>query len=154
MTLRFALVCAALAAGLTMPPPLLAAAVTVGNLYFRMPAFDSDPFDPHSVSLTETGVNSVSMSYTSARGSQGRLSSNAAAGTVKAFAHAVNGAIGVAAGDEVWSQVYIRDYFTVNGPAAGTPVSLTAYFTVDGTLSGAASRSRKPCKRTRMPLWR
>ncbi|MBL8223041.1 MAG: PEP-CTERM sorting domain-containing protein, partial [Bryobacterales bacterium] len=57
-------------------------------------------------------------------------------GVIQAYAYARNGINGVASPDEVWARGYIQDDFIVTGAAPGTPLSLMAYFTVNGVFSG------------------
>lgn len=138
----FPLITAAFMIGL--PLLVLAAPVhatpasTFAELYFRHEGYAVPP-DEAGAYLVDYGTNFASLSYTSARGSIGRFTADATAGTLRGFADAVNGAIGVAPGDEVWARGHVLDYFTLHGPTPGAPVSITASFTLDGTLSGAAS---------------
>lgn len=132
------LVTAALVIGL--PLLLLAAPVhatpasTFAELNFRR--FDEEPFTDPGIYMTDSGTSLASLSHTSPRGSISRFTADATAGTLRGFADAV---IGVAGGDEVWARGHVLDYFTLHGPIPSAPVSITAYFTLDGTLSGSGS---------------
>lgn len=110
---------------------------TFAELNFRR--FNEEPFTDPGYYVNEYGTNLTSLSYTSPRGSIGWFTADAAAGTLRGFADAVNGVIGVVGGDNVYARGFVNDDFTLNGPTPGTPVSITAYFTLDGTLSGASS---------------
>lgn len=88
----------------------------------------TNPYYLHST----TGTNTASDSYTAADGSTGRVTADATAGTVRNFAYA-------APTEEVTNWGGVKDSFTLNGSAPGTPVSLTAYFTLDGIFSGGAT---------------
>ncbi|MBI5282096.1 MAG: PEP-CTERM sorting domain-containing protein [Candidatus Solibacter usitatus] len=132
----------AIAVGLTLlalSAPVHANPVTYAELYFRMPTYLGSPFTEVPVYLSEYGTNLANLNYTSARGSVGRFEADAGQGTLRGFADAVNGAIGVAAGDQVWASGYVRDDFTLTGPPPGTPVTIQIYFGLDGTLLGAGS---------------
>jgi|GEM_PF-3965637 len=119
---------------LLVPTTVYAASSTYALLYFRR--VTDDPFTDPGYTESQFGTNLTSLSHTSPRGSVARFTADATAGQLKAFADAVNGHIGVSPGDEAWALGHVSDSFTVNGPASGTPVSITARFTVDGTLSG------------------
>jgi hypothetical protein len=106
-------------------------------MYFRVEEVTNDPFHYPSFNDSATGPNYASLTHMSIKGSAGWFEANAAAGTLKGYAHAVNGHIGLTPGDEVWATGYIRDSFTLHGPSSGAPVSITVTFTLDGTLSGS-----------------
>lgn len=89
-------------------------------------------FSNPNYNLGTNGTNTATESYTSAIGSTARVTADATAGTIRGFAYA-------APTDEAFSFGTVTDSFTLNGPAPGTVVSLTAYFTLDGILSGGAT---------------
>jgi hypothetical protein len=114
-----------------------AAPTSYAALYFRVEEVTSNPFAYPTFNDSATGTNYASLTHTSLKGSNGWYEANATAGTLKGYAHAVNGHIGLTPGDEVWASGYVRDSFTLNGPSSGVPVSITITFAVDGTLSGS-----------------
>lgn len=105
---------------------------TFAELNFRSPAFYENT----------SGTNTASLSHTG-EGSTAWFTADAATGTVRAFADSAEREIGDLRGfDSVWAKGSVNDSFTLNGPAPGTPVNLTAYFTLDGTL--VSSRAGAP----------
>ena len=138
----FSLITAALAIGLPLlslaAPVHATPASTFAELNFRR--FNDEPFTDPGIYMVEYGTNLTSLSHTSPRGSIGRFTADATAGTLRGFADAVNGNIvAEIGGDTVRARGHVLDYFTLRGPTPGAPVSITAYFTVDGTLSGSSS---------------
>lgn len=118
-----------------VPATAYAASSTYAQLYLRR--VTEDPFTDPGYNESQSGTNLTSLSHTSPRGSVAQFTADAAAGQLRAFADAVNGNIAAGlGGDEAWALGHVSDSFTLNGPASGTPVSITARFTVDGTLSG------------------
>lgn len=126
-------------AGLTIGLPLLFLAVPVPVHATPASTFAELNFRNPAAYFQVTGTDTASLSHTR-EGSTARFTADATAGTVSGFAHSADREIGNILGlDSVWARGFVDDTFTLNGPAPGTPVSVTAYFTLDGTLSGGSS---------------
>jgi hypothetical protein len=93
MRRRLGLVIAALVIGLHLlflaAPVHATPASTFAELNFRR--FNDEPFADPGYYIAESGTSLTSLSYTSPRGSIGRFTADAAAGTLRGFADAVNG---------------------------------------------------------------
>lgn len=117
------------------PATLAATPATTVELYFRRTILD--PFTDPGYRETVDGTAFATLSHTSPTGSTARFTADAANGTLRGFADAVNASsVTGFAGDEAWAHGSVNDSFTVNAATPGTHLSITARFTVDGTLAG------------------